>query len=114
MDSREVEAHLTEGTLVEVVMDKMMDLMDDVDNSRPDMGIHLELGMEVWGAEALVENAMKAVNQSQLLHTLLEEMVVECKVLPDTDEGRIHELVDSEHKSSSVPHHPVGCVNRTT
>jgi hypothetical protein len=54
------------------------------------------------------------VIQGLFLHMVLEEMVVECKVHPDTGEGRILELEDSEHKSSSVLHHPAGCVNGTT
>lgn len=59
-------------------------------------------------------NAAKEVILGQVLHMVLEEMVIECKVLLDTDEGRIQVLTDSEHKSSSVPHHPAGCANRTT
>lgn len=58
--------------------------------------------------------AKEEVTHGQFLHMVRKEMAVECKVLPDTDEGRIQELMDSEHKSSSVPHHPAGCVNRTT
>ena len=85
-----------------------------VGNSIPDMDTHWEPRMEEQDAEALVENAVKEVIQGQFLHTVLKEMVVECKVLRDTAEEWIQEQADSEHTSSSAPHHPAGCVNGTT
>lgn len=57
-----------------------------VGNSIPDMDTHWEPHMEEPDAEALVENAVKGVIQGQFLHTVLEEMVFECKVLRDNAE----------------------------
>jgi hypothetical protein len=86
MDLREVQAHLVEGTITEVAEDTMMNLLADVvvDNSIHDMDTHWEEHMEELDAEVLVENAVKEVIQGQFLHTVLAEMAVECKVLPDT------------------------------
>jgi hypothetical protein len=89
MDLTEVEAHLEEGTIMEVAVDTMMDLMVDVvvGNSIPDMDTHWGPHREELDAEALVENAVKGVIQGHFLHMVLEEMAVECKALPDTAEG---------------------------
>lgn len=88
MDLREVEAQLVEGTITEVAVDTMTDLMVDVvvGNSIPDMDKHWEPHMEELGAEGLVENALKEVILDHFLRMVLEEMVVECKVLHDTAE----------------------------